>query len=295
MGRSRVVVGRVSVCGGLTAACVALLALAPGGHPARAENVADPGHGLHQLSSPASVSRSLGLPWSGRLSAGVYLAPSRRIRHLPRFAADGNFYGTVELVRMLQRSARAIAHVWPGSRLTVGELSSQRGGWIAGHRSHRSGRDVDVAFYMRDARGHMQRALRFVPFAHLQAAHGMGQPAYQFDDERNWALVASMLRDPDARVQYMFVAEPIRRRLLKAGYRAGAGQTFLRAAAAVMTEPKQGHKHADHFHVRIFCSRDDRPACVDETPYWPWYDGRPPDGRFTRLPRIHWRQVASRH
>lgn len=223
----------------------------------------------------------------------MYLPLTRTVRHLPRFERAGNFYGTAELVRMLRRSATAIARVWPGSRLTVGELSSARGGWIPGHHSHRNGRDVDVAFYMRDSRGRMLRALRFVPFAHLSAGHGRG-PHQRFDDARNWALVASMLRDPEARVQYMFVAKPIRRRLLKAGYRAGAGQTFLRAAAAVMTEPKQGHKHGDHFHVRIFCARNDRPDCVDETPYWPWYDGHPPDGRFNDLPNIRWRQVASR-
>jgi hypothetical protein len=38
-----------------------------------------------------------------------------------------------------------------------------------------------------------------------------------------------------------------------------------------MVQPKRGHKHANHFHVRIYCPADDRPHCRDSAPYWPWY------------------------
>jgi hypothetical protein len=41
--------------------------------------------------------------------------------------------------------------------------------------------------------------------------------------------------------------------------------------------------------VRIYCPRDDRPECQDSAPYWPWYDGTPPDGKHAELPIIRWR------
>jgi hypothetical protein len=66
-------------------------------------------------------------------------------------------------------------------------------------------------------------------------------------------------------------------RLMMEGRRDGEPDQFLRAAAAVLVEPKVGHKHANHFHLRIFCARDDRPHCQDTPPYWPWFDG---DRRF---------------
>lgn len=244
-----------------------------------------PDSGFDRWQRAISPSQSNGLPWAGRLHHGVRLHETEVLRRLPRFSRSDNFFGTAELVSMLERAAQTVAQRWPGSQLTVGELSARSGGWIEGHHSHRNGRDADVAFYMRDERGRMGRFWRFVSFAHN--AFGSDR-TLRFDDARNWAMVASMLQDSDARVQYMFVANPIRRRLLKAGRRAGASDDLLRAAAAVLIEPRQGNKHTDHFHIRIFCSRDDRPTCEDGMPYWPWYDGTPPDGTFAELPTIRW-------
>lgn len=239
-----------------------------------------------------STSISMGLPWEGRLARGVPLHNSATIRRLPRVASRDNFYGTGELIGLLERSARTVAKHWQGSRLTVGELSARKGGWLDGHHSHRNGRDVDVAFYMRDRRGKMAQFWRFVPFSHSKGAR-RGPRHLQFDDERNWKLVTAMLADPEARVQYMFVCTSIRKRLLKQGRRSGASTELLRAAAAVLREPKVGNPHVDHFHVRIFCSRDDRPKCQDEVPFWPWYDGVPPDGDFTEPPTIRWRTARA--
>jgi penicillin-insensitive murein DD-endopeptidase len=113
-----------------------------------------------------------------------------------------------------------------------------------------------------------------------------------FDDVKNWAVVSTMLRDRQARVQYIFVAQPLRTRLLMQGRRQAESDDFLRAAAAVLVEPREGQKHDDHFHVRIYCPRDDRPECQDSAPYWPWYDGTPPDGQRTELPIIRWRMPS---
>jgi penicillin-insensitive murein endopeptidase len=218
-----------------------------------------------------STSVSSGLPWKGRLLRAVRLRMSAALAPVAEYARSGNFYGTSELVSMLERTANAIAARWPESQMSVGELSGPHGGKLGGHRSHRNGRDVDVAFFMQDAEGRSSRMDAFVTFnRHGSAPRARGK--LFFDDEKNWAMVASMLRDPEARVQYMFVAKSIRARLLREGARHGENEEFLRTAATVMVQPKRGHKHANHFHVRIYCARDDRPQCRDAAPYWPWYE-----------------------
>jgi len=233
-------------------------------------------------------STSSGLPWEGHLTQGVRLRTNGLLHPVTEYARQGNFYGTAELVSLLERTAQAIAARWPGSQLALGELSASRGGKLDGHHSHRNGRDADVAFFMHDARGQASRFWRFVTFGSDGLALGTRKPLY-FDDAKNWTMVSTILRDPVARVQYMFVAKPISTRLLMEGRRQAASDEVLRAAAAVMVEPKEGHRHANHFHVRIYCARDDRPACQDSEPYWPWYDGAPPAGQHAELPIIRWR------
>jgi penicillin-insensitive murein endopeptidase len=102
-----------------------------------------------------------------------------------------------------------------------------------------------------------------------------------------------MLRDQESRVQYMFVAQSIRTRLLMEARRQGETDEFLRAAAAVLVEPKERHKHDNHFHVRIYCPVNDRPHCQDSAPYWPWYEGAPPGGQYAELPLVRWRRASA--
>jgi penicillin-insensitive murein DD-endopeptidase len=273
--RLRRSVSRIGTCG-LALVCCAL-GTAPGAalddaHPARVPAV---------RSSP---SVSSGLPWDGRLEGAVRLRRNAILRPIARYSRSRNFYGTSELVGMLERTAQTIAARWPGSRMAIGELSAASGGKVDGHHSHRSGRDADVAFFMRDGRGRASLFWRFVSFDAQGIAQGTKRTLF-FDDMRNWAMVAAMLRDPQARVQYVFVSGALRTRLLMEGRRQAASDEFLRTAAAVLVEPK----HDNHFHVRIYCARDDRPECQDSEPYWPWYDGAPPAGRFAELPIIRWR------
>jgi penicillin-insensitive murein endopeptidase len=254
-----------------------------------------PAHGGGPAGAPQrerTESHSIGSPQTGRVLRAVRLRASATVRHVPQYMASGNFYGTAELVGLLERTARAVATRWPDSPLWVGELSAAGGGHIEGHNSHRSGRDADLAFYIRSHRGVAESFWRFVTFDGQGLARRAPRPMH-FDDARNWALVASMLRDPIVRVQYLFVAKPIRTRLLMEGRRRGESDAFLRAAAAVLVEPQSGHKHANHFHLRIFCPPDDRPECLDSAPYWPWYDGAAPAGGYAELPSIRWHVPAA--
>lgn len=230
-------------------------------------------------------SRSVGWAWQGSLRNGVKVVESDYVRYVTEYTRNDYFYGTWELVQLVERAAWRVWSRLPGSRLSIGELSAEEGGDIPDHRSHESGRDVDIAFYMLDGSGEPFEPYAFAAFD--GRGKGMGvNSGLRFDDARNWELVAKLVADGDARVQYMFVHHSIKRRLLAEGRRRGAPKVLLDRAEKVMVQPT-GHAHRNHFHVRIYCPPASRPSCKDRAPYHAWYPGTPPSltasGRPGRL------------
>ena len=242
------------------------------GGESKAEREAMRGAGARALSRKST---SDGFPWRGRLKNGVVLAESPYVAYTGEYRAGGHFYGTWELVQLLERAAYRVAKKHPGSKLYVGELSKERGGTISGHGSHQNGRDVDLAFYMLDAGGEQVVPYAFANFDGNGKARAPNK-GLRFDDAKNWDLIAKLVTDGDARVQYIFVADPIKRRILAEGERRGAAPSVLRRAREVMVQPATGHPHRNHFHVRIYCPPDDRPSCKDRAPFHPWYPGEAP-------------------
>lgn len=230
------------------------------------------------------ASRSVGLVQAGRLARGMRVRETAYLRHVPDYRANGRFYGTWQLVQLVERAARRVAFRAPGAPLGVGELSAPAGGPVAGHRSHQNGRDVDLAFYATDSRGAPVALRRFVEFdAH---GHGLGAGrGLRFDDSRNWLLVEKLVSDPVTRAQYIFVANHLRQRLLAHARAVAAPREAIERAATVMFEPRHGHPHANHFHLRVYCAPEDRPTCRDQAPYWAWYPGPVPGGLFRALSR----------
>ncbi|MCB9594357.1 MAG: penicillin-insensitive murein endopeptidase [Sandaracinaceae bacterium] len=224
--------------------------------------------------SPRRRSRSVGFPWRGRLEHGVALRESRTVRIVPEYAGRGHQFGTWQLVQLLERAAERVEQRLPGARLSVGEISAEAGGHLDGHRSHQSGRDADVGFYMTDARGRPYEGIAFAEFGADGVGLG-GNRMLRFDDARNWELVGKLVADGDARVQHIFVSNALERRLLREGRRRRAPQTVLDRAARVMSQPGH-HPHRNHFHVRVYCNPAERGACRDRAPFHSWYPGRPP-------------------
>jgi penicillin-insensitive murein endopeptidase len=224
--------------------------------------------------TPRGRSRSVNYPWDGQLIHGQKVRESKFIRYVPEDAAAGRFYGTSEMVQLIERAARRVANRYPGSKLSIGELSSAQGGDIGGHRSHESGRDADVGFYVKGADGRPFAYQAFVPFN----AGGRGATAHdlRFDDARNWELVSRLVSDPDARVQYIFVARAIKNRLMREAVRRKASAQTIERAESVLVEPARGNPHRSHFHLRIYCAPNDRPMCRDVAPFWAWYPGNAP-------------------
>ncbi len=209
---------------------------------------------------PRRIARSVGSPTEGHLVGGARLSEAPYLRIVPAYQPSDARYGLDALVNMLDRGGKAVHKQFPDAVMSVGHLSRQNGGDLSGHHSHESGRDADVGFYMKNKAGKPFYADNFVVFKGDGTAKSA--PGVFFDDAKNWALVTAFLRDPEARVSHLFVATPIRARLLAYAERIGASPDIRARAAAVMIQPHGVLPHDDHFHVRLTCPST-MPGCVE--------------------------------
>ena len=77
--------------------------------------------------------------------------------------------------------------------------------------------------------------------------------------------------DSQARVQWLFVSNGIKARLLRYAARHEPNRDAIYRARAVLHQPSRGNPHADHFHVRVTCDARERLlGCQDWGPDWPW-------------------------
>lgn len=214
-----------------------------------------------QRSPYSLMSLSVGHPNSGWQLRAKKLRSNAHLKVRPR--SQELAYGHPALVLMLRRSARDIARSVRGSKMFVGDLSKKYGGPLSGHRSHQSGRDADVAYYMLDKNGKPIRAKRFVTFGgDGKARDGSG---LQFDDRRNWLLVQSWVRDKRAGISHVFTSRALRKRLLAYAQKHKAYRKYHAEAAKLLKQPKRASAHADHFHVRISCPKRQSEICHEES------------------------------
>lgn len=201
----------------------------------------------------------------------------------PLWAARGTSYGTDELVDAITRAAQRVRREYPGSLLSIGNLSQRRGGDSVLHRSHENGRDADLIYYSVDDRGRPAPPADSMPRyisddlrarAPLPQDHGVVYGPFSprwFDVPRNWALVRALLEEPRIEIQYLFVNERLKRRLLAYAAELGEDPSLLERAEALLHQPGDSLPHDDHLHVRVFCAQDDRPfGCSDRGPVRWW-------------------------
>ena len=226
------------------------------------------------------TSISVGTHARGALIHGVELpVEGDGYRVPPAWQVRGRQYGTEEVVRWLTGAFRQVAQRWPGSVASLGDISRQGGGQSLEHKSHGSGRDVDIFFYAVDLSGRP-----YVPsHAMLKfAADGSAKawsppvrgerisdplPVVRFDVQRNWALVRAMLTDPTVDVQWIFIHHALAELLLREGPAPDEDPALIAKAAALFHQPSDAQAHDDHMHVRVHCAPDDRMlGCVDRGP-----------------------------
>jgi penicillin-insensitive murein endopeptidase len=195
--------------------------------------------------------QSLGSPTHGQLVGGAHLTEAPYLRIVPEYAGQDVRWGLGPLVGMIDRSARQVRRHFPDAVLSVGHLSRRGGGEIDRHASHESGRDADIGFYIMNDQKKAIYEQSFVAFTGDGKAKTW--PGAHFDDARNWALVVALLTDPAARVTHIFVAAPLKARLLTYAERMGAPLPLRIRASETLAQPHGALPHDDHFHVRIAC------------------------------------------
>ena len=155
-------------------------------------------------------SRSAGTVTNGVLHDSFNIPLKSRYHQFYGPVADrGTHYATVEMAALLVRAARSLFEAIPGPPSVFGDCSLQEGGEVARHISHRSGRDVDVLFFVKNADGHPVTATGF----HRFNRHGecvSPNCDLQLDIPRMWWFVRTLVASQYPAVQYIFIARAIR-------------------------------------------------------------------------------------
>lgn len=209
-------------------------------------NALDPGTRLLVYRyHPSLPSMSRGAPDRGRLVNGMPMPAGDHwiVRHASRA------WGTTETVSELIRGITATAEALPGGgRPMVADISRRRGGRFRPHRSHTSGRDVDVTFYRNDV---------------VSTPIFSRTTRYTMDHARQWYLFKYWIeRDL---VTYIFIDNRLQRSLYDFAAEQGESPELLEEAFGRVRGRgilRYSPGHDDHFHVRFVCAESD-PTCRD--------------------------------
>ena len=208
---------------------------------------------------------SFGDTSNGRMLRSSRLPDSSDVHYvLPAHIDRPTHYGTQELIALIYDAGARVQERFPGTRIGVGNMSLADGGDISWSRSHNSGRDADLAFLLHDASGRPVDPTTLTP---MRADGRTRAGALYFDVPRNWALVEALVTSDVAHVQWIFIYNPLRTLLLDHARATGADPEVIARAEAVLRQPGDSAPHHDHFHVRVYCSREDRlEGCINIGP-----------------------------
>ncbi len=203
---------------------------------------------------PGTVSRSIGAPNSGRVEHSAAF-PQGEGWVMRSFRPRS--YATRQTVTELALSLTQWREDFPEANpVKLGEFSKLGGGRVRPHKSHRTGRDVDIGYVMREPdEGH-----RFVAVTddNLDAA-------------ATWGLVRRLLAN--GAVESIFMAKSVQLQLLpyaaqtmdEAQQRATFSVLESDARRKKKTTIKAWRGHDDHMHVRYGCTEADL-RCSDAAP-----------------------------
>ncbi len=203
---------------------------------------------------PEGASVSIGDTTHGRLVNARELTESEALHILPRQKERDLKYGTEGLVGLLEHAGRAL-YEKTKSPLWVGNLGRREGGDIEWSVSHNAGRDADVAFcYKSPSSG---APVDPPDLVQLDRSGVSKDKKLAFDVARTWIVVRSLLSFEGASVQYLFISDPLKKKLLEHAKAIKEPPSVIDMANEVLRQPGSAAAHDDHLHVRIYCSRMD--------------------------------------
>ena len=190
---------------------------------------------LHELPKLGSI--SVGFTDSGRLINGVKIPDDIGCEVVvPEYA-----WGTRETVDNIVTINKVLREQYPNAApLRINHIGKKEGGWIHSHKSHQSGRDVDIGFYYKGGVG----------------PGGMrGDRMRYMDLAPNWALIKALATLTD--VQFILVDKKVQRVLYDYAVAQGEDRSWLDtlffSGHSALVQHARHHK--DHFHVRWYAPR----------------------------------------
>jgi penicillin-insensitive murein endopeptidase len=214
---------------------------------------------------------SVGLPHHGVQTGAIELPESGD--GFARYRNQGGYHwGQPALVKGLLEAARQVELALPGGApLVVGDLSAQYGGKIARHYSHRSGRDVDLLWYVTRPDGTSIRNSSFVHLERAGAGHLPGRGDVKLDVAREWQLIKALLSSDVLMVQWLYASNVVESLVIDHAIARGEDPELVWRAQTVLLEPLDSLPHDDHLHLRIACPPDTSvQGCEGGGPYWSW-------------------------
>lgn len=196
-------------------------------------------------SGEGCCSESIGRPNSGKLRDGREFPPRG-----PGFVRknDKAAFGTDEAVAIVAWACAQITRLYPGtSAMVVGDFSKEGGGRLRPHKSHQSGRDVDLGFFLQ---------------GNQKLAYFKDATPENLDIEKTWSFVELLIAT--GQVEYLFIDRSLHQPLYSEAVRRGWDEEDL---ARLFEAPLggqdgrglirhvRGHKH--HMHVRFVCADGD--------------------------------------
>jgi LysM repeat protein len=199
---------------------------------------------------PETTSEAVGRAYEGKLKGGEQL-PAGPGYHRKRPA---HAWGTNETITQLMRAIATVnrdksirrGRKQPIPDLVIGDISRKEGGFLAPHRSHQNGRDVDTGYYHKGEQ----------PTDFVRATKS------NLDFELTWAFVDALL-DRDA-VDYLFIDKKIQEWLYE--WALEHKKASKKELDRIFQYPRGGGRspvirhepgHVNHIHIRFRCPSSD--------------------------------------
>ncbi len=200
-----------------------------------------------------STSQSVGRTNAGKLVNGIRLPCGKQYAWYCRTPRKS--WGTKETVGAIMEAVEAVNLKFSNThRITIEHISSEKGGYLYPHKSHQSGRDVDIGFYFK--KQPYDGPKRF-----------LDSTKHPLDYPRTWALLRALLSpaNPAHRVQHIFLDYKTQELLVRWAKRTKKNPALIkqmfqypsgrRKLTGIIRHVK-GHK--GHLHVRFGCPKDDK-------------------------------------
>lgn len=199
---------------------------------------------------PVHRSSAVGRPQKGKLIHGEQLPPGPGyFRRRPNLA-----WGTNETITGLRQAIEAVRNKHRKvHKVAVGDISARHGGKLRRHKSHQSGRDVDLGLYFKGQRSKGPEAF----ISGLR--HKLDLPA-------NWTLLKALVSHDrrSSLVSYIFLDYRLQQQLYQWAKKQGVAQKTLdwmfqypRGRRAMRGVIRHEPGHADHYHIRFKCPEGD--------------------------------------